>query len=298
MSDDSKARRIGFPLGATILIVLGVVFLLNNLGYLPWGIWGTLWRFWPVLLILVGVNFFLAGSRPWLMLVVTIIVLAGVFFGAWVMVGSSASTKQTTVSFSQPLGSAERAEVQVDFGAGKLVVGSLPSGSDKLAVGEVSEGAVRDATVSGGVARLRLTMPSSGWWVPGAPSADWKVQLTRQVPLDLVFKTRANESEIDLTDLVVASFTLESGASRNLVILPANAGTTKAVIKAGAADIQVIAPSSVAVRIKAEAGISSVDIDQTRFPKSGDYYVSPDYATARNRIELELKAGAASITVR
>lgn len=298
MSGDSKAKRIGFPLGATIMIVLGVILLLNNLGYLPWGIWGTIWRFWPVLLILAGVNFFLAGSRPWLMLVVTIIVLAGVFFGAWAMAGSNSPVTQATVSFSQPLGSAARAEVQVDFGAGRLVVNSLPYGSDKLAAGEVSEGAVRDAAVSGGVAKLRLAMPASGWWVPGAPSADWKVQLTRQVPLDLVFKTGANESEIDLTDLLVASFTLESGASRNLVILPANAGTTRASIKAGAADIKVIVPSSVAVRIKADAVVSSVDIDQTRFPRSGDYYVSPDYAAALNRVELEVKAGAASIMIR
>lgn len=298
MSGDSKARRIGFPLGATILIVLGVVFLLNNLGYLPWGIWGTIWRFWPVLLILAGVNFFLAGSRPWLMLVITIIVLAGVFFGAWAMAGSNAPVTPATTSFSQPLGSATRVEVQVDFGAGKLVTGSLPYGSDKLAAGEVSEGAVRDATLNGGVARLRLTMPATGWWVPGAPSANWKIHLTRQVPLDLVFKTGANESEFDLTDLMVASFTLETGASRNLVMLPANAGTTRASIKAGAADIKVIAPASVAVRIKTDAGISSVDIDQTRFPRSGDYYVSPDYAAAINRIDLEVKAGAASITIR
>ncbi len=298
MSDDSKARRIGFPLGATILIVIGVVFLLNNLGYLSWDVWGTLWRFWPVLLILVGVNFFLAGSRPWVMLIVTFVVLAGVFLAVWAMSGSGALTKQTTVSFSQPLGAVERAEVQIDFGAGKLVVGSLPYGSDRLAAGEVSEGAVRDATVSGGVARLRLTAPASGWWVPGAPSADWKVRLTRQVPLDLVFKTGANESQIDLTDLLVASFTLESGASRNLVILPANAGMTRASIKAGAADIKVVVPSGVGARIKAEAGVSSVDIDQARFPRTGDYYVSPNYTAAFNRVELELKAGAASITVR
>jgi len=298
VSDDSKVRRIGFPLGATILIVIGVVFLLNNLGYLPWDVWGTLWRFWPVLLILVGVNFFLAGSRPWVMLIVTLVVLAGVFLAVWAMSGSGALTKQTTVSFSQPLGVIERAEVQIDFGAGKLVVGSLPYGSDRLAAGEVSEGAVRDAAVSGGVARLRLAAPAPGWWVPGAPSADWKVQLTRQVPLDLVFKTGANESEIDLTDLLVASLTLESGASRNLVILPANAGTTRAAIKAGAADIRVVVPSGVAARIKAEAGVSSIDIDQTRFPKTGDYCISPNYTAAVNRVELELKAGAASITVR
>lgn len=298
MSGDSKAKRIGFPLGAALLIVIGAILLLNNLGYLSWGIWSTLWRFWPVLLILVGVNFFLAGSRPWLMLLVTVIVLAGVFFGAWVMVGQGTPVKQATVSFSRPLGAVQRAEVQVDFGAGKLVVGSLPAGSDMLVAGEVSDGAVREVEVNGGLARFRLSMPATGWWVPGAPAADWKVQLTRQVPLDLVFKTGANEAELDLTDLMVGSFALESGASRNLLIMPANSGFTRATIKVGAADVKVIVPPGVALRLKADAPVSTMDIDRSRFPRSGDYYVSPDYATALNRVEMELKAGAASITVR
>ena len=33
-----------------ILIGAGVVFLLNNLGVLTWGVWEMLWRLWPVLL--------------------------------------------------------------------------------------------------------------------------------------------------------------------------------------------------------------------------------------------------------
>jgi hypothetical protein len=42
------------------LLFLGIVFLLQALDVLPWGVWGTLWRFWPVLIIIIGLNILLS----------------------------------------------------------------------------------------------------------------------------------------------------------------------------------------------------------------------------------------------
>ena len=42
--------------GPIILIVLGVLLLLNTTGVVPWEAWESLWRFWPVLLILWGIS--------------------------------------------------------------------------------------------------------------------------------------------------------------------------------------------------------------------------------------------------
>jgi ABC-type polysaccharide/polyol phosphate export permease len=49
--------------GAILLICLGIIFLLNNLGILPWTIWLSLWRLWPVLLILAGLQAVFRGSK-------------------------------------------------------------------------------------------------------------------------------------------------------------------------------------------------------------------------------------------
>jgi len=53
-------RRPGFT-GPLILITLGFLLLSNNLGLIPHGFFGMLWRFWPVLLILLGLDV-LAGQ--------------------------------------------------------------------------------------------------------------------------------------------------------------------------------------------------------------------------------------------
>jgi len=84
----SRHRNAAFPVIATVLVVLGVLLLLNNFGYLPWGIWGTLWRFWPMVLILVGINIFLSGSRPWLALFVTIVTVLAVLGLAFYVAGA------------------------------------------------------------------------------------------------------------------------------------------------------------------------------------------------------------------
>ncbi|HUD20568.1 MAG TPA: DUF5668 domain-containing protein [Candidatus Saccharimonadales bacterium] len=60
---------------AFILIALGMIFLFNNFGLLPWGVWDTLWRLWPVLLIIWGLQT-IFGRSWWGQLIVAILTLA------------------------------------------------------------------------------------------------------------------------------------------------------------------------------------------------------------------------------
>ena len=60
---------------SVILIFIGLILLLNNLGYLPWDIWKTLILFWPVLLIFWGLQI-LAGGNILLNIFFSILALA------------------------------------------------------------------------------------------------------------------------------------------------------------------------------------------------------------------------------
>lgn len=46
-----------------ILILAGGLFLLNSFGIVPWIVWNSIWRFWPILLILWGLQVILGGGR-------------------------------------------------------------------------------------------------------------------------------------------------------------------------------------------------------------------------------------------
>ncbi len=46
--------------GAVFFLLLGVTFLLNNFGIVPWNVWSIIIQFWPALLIIVGINMIFA----------------------------------------------------------------------------------------------------------------------------------------------------------------------------------------------------------------------------------------------
>jgi len=55
MNETRRIRRRSL-FGPLLLIILGMVFLLNNLGIFPGSMWNNLVRFWPVLLIIIGLD--------------------------------------------------------------------------------------------------------------------------------------------------------------------------------------------------------------------------------------------------
>jgi predicted ferric reductase len=75
---DTKYRRRKIRersyIGAFVVIFIGVVFLLNNLGILPWEAWRQIWRLWPILLILFGIEMIFGRSR-WAQIIIGILVI-------------------------------------------------------------------------------------------------------------------------------------------------------------------------------------------------------------------------------
>ncbi len=60
--EKSKTKNDHDVVWAIFMISIGVIFLMNSFGVLSWGIWSVLWRFWPVLLILGGIQLLLGKS--------------------------------------------------------------------------------------------------------------------------------------------------------------------------------------------------------------------------------------------
>ena len=84
MSEEKSPRVIGVPVWGIFLVFLGIVFLLQTLDVLPWGLWGTLWRFWPVLIIITGLGILLRHYNVWLVSLLILVVLgAGLGIAIW-----------------------------------------------------------------------------------------------------------------------------------------------------------------------------------------------------------------------
>lgn len=291
--EEPRSPAFRFSWVGLILVVLGILFLLENFGLVSSGIWGTIWRFWPVLLILIGLNLLWGRRHPGTMLIVTAVVLVGVVV-AGVVIHRSGEEGATT--FSLPLQNAEESFVTVEFGAGNLVLNSLPADSPYLAEGSGSTGLTHDLRVSDGSATLRLA--TRGGFPFGQPAFRLEAGLTRRIPIELTVKSGAARVDLDLTQLNVTRLSVDTGASDVTLNMPAGSGTVDAAIKGGVADISIIIPQGVAARITTSGGLASFNIDTARFPRSNGYYQSADYAAATNRINLRVDVGLATVDVR
>jgi hypothetical protein len=256
---------------ALILIFVGFVLLLGNLGIISVS-WTVIW---PLLLIA---------------------------FGGWLIWGTLIAPRRPVEmeDANIPLEGATRANVRIEHGAGIL---RLTDGApdDMLMTGSFAGGLDYRTDRNGDTLAVKMGVPGGNWFVGPwnwRSGYEWDVQFNEQTPMRLRVDAGASRTELDLTDLLIAELSLHTGASDTRITLPAHAGLTTAKIEAGAASVDIHVPGGVAARIRTESGLATIDIDPTRFPRSGNTYQSPDYETAENKIEMKINTGVGAVHVR
>lgn len=256
----------------TIFIIAGALLLLGNLGVLTVNVWKLVW---PSFIIAMGVWTLWAATR-----------------------GPEALE---TEELSLPLEGAASAKLTVAFGAGQFHINGNTSPNELLSgsfVGGVTEKVTHNDDFTNVKLQPRtddivhVIMP----WSWGA--RNWNFGLNKDVAWQLKFEMGASDAQVDLTDVRVTDLKVETGASNTEITLPANAGHTHVDLDGGAASVSFTVPEGVAARIRVDSGLSSIDIDRTRFPRVGDYYKSDDYETAANKIDIKADFGAGSLSIR
>ena len=91
---------------------------------------------------------------------------------------------------------------------------------------------------------------------------------------------------------------MDIDAGNYVVKMPSVAGVTYATIKADITNLELTIPESVAAKIKIESDLTTFEVDESRFPKKGDYYISSNFESARNRVELELDCDIGRVQVK
>jgi phage shock protein C len=83
---------------AFLLIFAGLVLLLNTTGVITWGIWSILWRFWPLVLVFIGLNLIIQENRILKIVIgiLSILALILVFLWSW----GVSSAEQFSKSFN------------------------------------------------------------------------------------------------------------------------------------------------------------------------------------------------------
>ncbi len=295
-----KREHRGSIIGPVILIGVGLVFLLNNLGLLSWSVWDTILSLWPVLLIAAGLDI-LIGRRSCLgSLLVLILVLALIAGGVWLALSPAVGGQELpSETIGQPLPAARLADVTINPGLGRLRLSALTE-TGKLAAGTVSlergEQTTSDLRISGDTAYY--TLKSQGWRSFGGwfgANRTWDLQLTGELPLRLKTSNGMGESDLDLARLNLASLDVSTGMGKTTVTLPGR-GQFQAKVSAGMGEVIVNIPAGMAARIHARTGLGVSRV----FGQQGFGNVSmttPGYETAESRVELEVSCGMGSVVI-
>jgi hypothetical protein len=130
-------------------------------------------------------------------------------------------------------------------------------------------------------------------------AAQMDLTLTPNVPItSLNVQTGATDARLDLSSLNVSALDMSVGAATTWLRFPQAAGLTTAHISGGASTLTLEIPQGVAAQIQLRGGLSTVNVDQSRFPQVSDnLYRSADYDTATNKLDLSIETGVTTIQI-
>ena len=310
-----RGRR-GSLLAGLLLAALGVLLLLTTTGVVSFGIWLELADYWPLLVILIGVELILV-QRPLLVRAgVIVLTLAGAIVAASFSLPEYDPNEPLRATYVEPLRDTETLYLDMAFIGGDVELTSDTPGGATLARLLAADFKSRPARVvreqlDGNV---RLYVMSSGPFLRRSSAegftrhetrvsfpfglADWSLVVSPNVDVEIDISSVATELDLDLRNLNVRRLSVEAGMLDLRVQLPDDAGQTHVDIAAGAANVELVVPHGVAARIDVDAPLKSAWINPVRFIETDDEYWSSGYLEARSRVSIDIEALSADVTVR
>jgi hypothetical protein len=293
-----------------VLIGVGVVALLFNLGWLDWDRVARLYQLWPLLLIALGIGIIFRGRLPARLVslfgaVLLMLVLIAVG-GAVAAVPSSfgvTSGPLVTTHAAPPAGEVSAPHLNLSAGAAQVAVRGGSTGGDLMRATFQAPADEKPAVnLDTGSGTLDVNLPGRSGFHWGTENDHRSVDLTLndQLPWVIGLQTGASQSTLDLAGLKLTSVTIESGASSVKLTLPKPHGTVPVNVSGGAMHLTIQRPAGTAIRVTSSGGASSLDVDGQHFGglfQEGQEYASPDYSTANDRYDISIESGASSIQI-
>lgn len=285
-------RSLFWPI---LLIGVGVVWLLGNLGILSAANLVVLFRMWPLFLILIGLDLLFGRQSPTIgaligigaVVLVIALMLVGPSLG---LAGQMPEIK--TAEFSEPRDDAASASVNLALGVGNTTVNPLTASANLFEASIAYVGDL-DYNVSGTTQKvIRLNERGetnvSNWNFGFLgpifnvdQELDWNIGLSTAVPLSLNISGGVGSSTLNLGQLQLTGLTLNVGVGSANLTLPSAEEAYNVTVSGGVGETTISVPDNAAVNITINGGVGSTTIDV------------PDGAAVR----VDARSGVGSINV-
>lgn len=311
-----------------LLVSIGVLFLLNNFGIVPWSVWGQLWRLWPMILILGGVRLLL-GSTWVANIIVTLITLA-VCGSIFVLVLVASSTYGETIKQNLPwvptnfwnqfsLGNQEQNIMIVvspeDYPDVKNRTVDISAGGQKIVLSDTTEDdlfalsgiyyhpswkpTVKTTQENQDVSIVVDTTQNGPnvFWGALVPSSYTLTLGQPDLTTDLIFSLGSGTATVDLQYMMINQLVIDMGSgSFELTLDELAIPTEKSSITIGSGSFTLRLPEEIGVSIEHAIGSGVLTIDGTQIDDDGTYTTS-NYKSAKTTIDLSLKMGSGKVSI-
>ncbi|PKN98646.1 MAG: hypothetical protein CVU42_10535 [Chloroflexi bacterium HGW-Chloroflexi-4] len=331
MDNHPRYRSLFWPI---LLVGVGLVWLLSNLGMIQPISLGSVLKFWPVLLIVFGLDMLFGRRYPWVGAVVGLLAVAGVvallMFGPQVGITTNTETKSET--FATPLEGVKTADYNFDTSSSPVEISALDDNDFDLISADITYRGTMRFDVSGSdhtTVWMSEYSDNTSWlnWDFSFDNLRWDIGLSPEVPADIVLNGGSGSINMDLTGLQLNSLQTDTGSGSSNITLPQSSESYTVDVESGSGSVSlrapdqtsftltldtgsgstnVIIPAKAAVRIEVnDDGSGSLDLPnglmKTSDSSSFDIgaWQTPNYDTAEYKILVQiLGQGSGSISIR
>lgn len=296
-----------------IFVAVGLIFLLNTFNIIDYNIWQLVSMFWPVLLIIIGLNILFKGTFLWWISPVLIIILLLFLLFASAnytpalfeflerpdnsQVTQRGNTYRSSMELRPEL---QRLYVNMTVDAGRIDIEPLEDNNNlyDMAFHFQKEEPEVDYHTSQGETEARLNINHMrSFELESIEIVNYlDLRLNRDVVYSLQIEAGAGHYSLDLEELQVSDLTINSGISEIKIDYSNYDNVTR--INSGASDITMNFPGDIGVEIQTNNLVNNLDLIEAGFIKIEDnLYRSDNFRDAERRALVYISSPAISITV-
>lgn len=302
-------------------ISIGSLLLAHN--FYPFFEFESVWRLWPMILLLLGVSSLIkhATVKKYLMsgigLIAGLILFSENKYEDVVQFETDEKVSEVRDSVSVPFDPSlsDTSYLSISAGAASIDIG-LNEDSSLMLIQRHSEVFENDSEINGGnideidagssfsidhkvrdgINRVNLEFGGNLTLFGNQKLKRAKVLLNPKALWNMDIDGGATSMNADLSALRISSLNLEVGASSVNLRLGSIQDSSFYHIEGGAAKFLIEIPEDAGCRITQESGLSKHDFPNF-IKKANNVYETPNYATSKKKIILDIQTGISSITV-
>jgi hypothetical protein len=265
MEKHTHHRSFFWPI---LLVGIGVIWLLRNLGIIqPFSV-SALLRLWPILLIVLGVDIIFSHRYAWFGATMGLIVVAGVvaYLISAPTLGIENSPTTQTENFSTPAKGVESVTYDFDTSSSPVQLDVLDENSSDLMQAKIIHRGTMNFDVSGSTnktVRLSEDFDNSNWfyWDFSFNELKWDVALSPDVPAEINLNGGSGSITMDLNGLVLKSLHTDLGSGSTSITLPESQESYTAEINSGSGSVNLHLPEDTTLTLSLDTGSGSTSVN-------------------------------------